>query len=237
MKKELLKLAERLDDSGLYSEADVVTGLLKKLSQDGKIEFDFSGDTDEEQRETLYRTAPSRGKSVSSPQVLISEYNMQLLSSSQIRMIQDGLNSAGFRAGSADGQWGERTDTAFKDAVWGFSLLAAETESSELIDTAPNSKLYNIALQISAGTRPSEEFTLDLILSMLRIIRDERAKGTYISAGRPIKSYEGSKGTGTYTDAKNTENESSLESTRPGGALRHPSGALRVTDDGNVRTK
>lgn len=235
MKKELLKLAERLDDSGLYSEADIVTGLLKKLSQDGQIEYNLKGETDQEKRDHLYRTAPSDGESITAPQTLISEYNMPLLSSSQIRMIQDGLNSAGFRAGTSDGKWGERTDTAFKDAVWAFSLLSAEIEDQELIDTAPNSKLYNIAFEISRGTRPTEEFTLDLILSMLRIVRDERAKGTYISAGRPIKSYEGSKGTGSYV--RNTESESSLESTKPGGEIRHPGGALRVTDDGSVRIR
>jgi hypothetical protein len=222
MKKELLKLAERLDDSGLYSEADVVTGLLKKLSQDGKIEFDFSGDTDEEKRDRLFKAAP---KSEISPQFLISEYNMPLLSSQQIRMIQDALNSAGFRAGSADGKWGDRTNEAFKDAVWAFSLLAAETENKELIDTAPNSKLYNIALEIAEGGRPNQEFTFDLIISMLRIIRDERARGTYISKGRPIKEHIGSSGLGTYVDQG--LGESTLTSTRPGGEVRAPGGTLR----------
>lgn len=217
MKKELLKLAERLDDSGLYSEADIVTGLLKKLSQDGQIEYDFSGDSDQEKRDRLFKAAP---KSETPPQVLISEYNMPLLSSQQIRMIQDALNSAGFRAGSSDGKWGDRTDAAFKDAVWAFSLLAAETENKELIDTAPNSKLYNIALEIAEGGRPSQEFTFDLIISMLRIIRDERARGTYISKGRPIKEYSGSSGLGSYVD-KGLD-ESVLTSTRPGGAIRSP---------------
>ena len=227
MKKELLKLAERLDNSGLYSEADVVTRLLKKLSQGRQIEYDFSGDTDEEIRDSLYRNAPIGGGSITAPQILISEYNMPLLSSSQIRQVQDALNSAGFRAGAADGKWGARTDAAFKDAVWAFSLLAAETEDKELIDTAPNSKLYNIALEIADGGRPNEEFTLDLIISMLRIIRDERARGTYISAGRPIKEYVGGLGTGAYTD-KMTTDESSLVSTRPGGAIRiNPDGSVR----------
>ncbi len=235
MKKELLKLAEKLDNSGLYSEADVVTGLLKKLSQDGKIEYDFRGETDEEIRDFKYRNAPTGGESITAPQILISQYNMPLLSSGQIRQIQDALNSAGFRAGTADGKWGDRTDAAFQDAVWAFSILAAEIEDKELIDTSPNSKLYNIAFEIARGARPTEEFSLDLIISMLRIVRDERARGTYISAGRPIKSYEGSKGAGSYVSK--TENESSLESTKPGGELRHPGGALRVTNDGSVRIR
>jgi len=217
MKRELLKLAEKLDESGLYSEADVVSGLLKKLSGI-EVPFDFSDESDEEKRKRLYDKA---SKSSDPAQILISKYNMPLFSRREISMIQDALNSAGFMAGSVDGKWGGRTDAAFKDAVWAFSLLAAESERTEIIDTAPNSKLYNIALEIAGGGRPTEVFSLDLVLSMLRIIRDERARGTDISKGRPIKNYVGSSGSGKYKEDING-GESALVSTNPGGAERMP---------------
>jgi len=213
MKKDLLKLANNLDAAGYFKEADLVDGLMKKLSQSTPIEYDFTsgGEDDEAMRKKLYETS---GRSTFTQADLATNYGFENFSRQQMVQIQDGLNSAGFNAGKADGVWGPRTNDAFLDAVHAFALLISESESPELKNKdleLLGGRFSATVLNLAEGKNASMPFRFVDVMDMLRRLRDERARGGYISAGRPIKDFPGSKGVGEYVPS--TEDESELVST------------------------
>jgi len=204
MFSELYKLANNLDALGLVKEAnriDKIAMHVKKSSEDTPEDIELKKRLFQDASKTLYSASD-----------LKEMYNISL-TRFEVQQIQNQLNSAGFPCGKADGLWGMRTNDAFLDAVYAFSVLSPD---------GYNFDVKMAIADIADGGTPNKQTSFNDINNMIRYLRDERNRGTKIPSGRPISNFEGRLAGGEYIEEMGPDGTSTLVSNTSSGARVTP---------------
>lgn len=205
MFSELYKLANNLDALGLVKEANRID----KIAMHVKKSSDAITQEDIANKQRLLQDA---SKTLYSASDLKEMYNISL-TKFEVQQIQNQLNSAGFPCGKADGFWGMKTNDAFLDAVYAFSILSPDDF---------NFDVKMAMADIADGGTPSKQILFNDLNNMIRYLRDERNRGTKIPSGRPISNFEGRLAGGEYIEKMEPDGTSTLVSNTSGGVRMTP---------------